>query len=55
MSKPSKKDEAFEIIELATNNLEDLAKAFELIDEVCTSFSQPELELSEQTELPVIH
>ena len=49
-------EDALEIIELATDDLESLTKAFNLITEVVAQYGeQPALELSEETELPVIH
>ncbi len=45
--------DALEIIELATNDIDTLAKAFDLITEVCKEFDQPELAVSAKNELPV--
>ncbi|MCI5065821.1 hypothetical protein MRY87_08865 [bacterium] len=55
MSKPTEKQESLEIIELATSGLDELAKAFDLIAEVCNHIEHPEPILSEEEELPVIH
>jgi|GEM_PF-3492839 hypothetical protein len=55
MSDSKKRDDSFEIIELATGSLEELARAFELIQEVCTDREQPGIELSEEQEELTIH
>lgn len=55
MSKPTKEQDSLEIIELATSNIEELAKAFELISDVCASFQQPSLELSEDVDQVTVH
>ena len=50
MSKPAstpQKQDALEIIELATDDLQTLAKAFDLITEVCKEFEQPNLTVAE--------
>jgi hypothetical protein len=49
MSKPAKcsehtSEEAFEIIELATNDLEVLARAFDVISEVCNELNNPSIQ-----------
>ena len=41
------KDEAFEIIELATQDIETLTKAFNLISEVCEELGSTNIKLSE--------
>jgi hypothetical protein len=40
--------DALEIIELATADLNTLARAFDLIQEVCAEFEQPGVSLSDQ-------
>lgn len=53
--KTSDRDDVLEIIELATDDLQSLTKAFELITEVVSQYDQTSLELSEDLEIPVIH
>lgn len=55
MTDSKKREESFEIIELATDSLEELARAFELIEAVCTSREQSSIELSEEHEELTIH
>lgn len=55
MTDSKKREESFEIIELATDSLEELARAFELIEAVCTSREQSGIELSEEQEELTIH
>ena len=55
MTDSKKREESFEIIELATDSLEELTRAFELIEAVCTSRDQSGIELSEEQEELTIH
>jgi hypothetical protein len=50
MSKPTNKQEALEIIELTSESLDQLTRAFDLISEVCTSLNEEAAE--EDLELP---
>ena len=53
--KKEKVEEVFEIIELASNDITVLARAFDVINEVCQELSDPEIELAEMQEEPVIN
>ena len=54
--KPAEREqEALEIIELATDDLTSLTKAFDLITEVVSQYEQANLELAEEADAPVIH
>jgi|AACY02.16.fsa_nt_gi hypothetical protein len=55
MSNEKKKEEAFEIIELATDDLATLAKAFDLISDACREFSHRPVSLDDQAEEVTLH
>ena len=48
-------DDAFEIIELAIDQVELLTRAFSVIEEVCTQMNQPEILLSENIDEVTVH
>lgn len=49
--KSTSKEEAFEIIELATNDIETLANAFDLIARLCSNSTEEE----PRPEAPILH
>ncbi|MCB0319805.1 MAG: hypothetical protein KDD60_02695 [Bdellovibrionales bacterium] len=52
-SDSTSREDAFEIIELATSDLQTLTKAFDLISEVCSEYKQPHLAVTSEPEYPV--